>query len=151
MQTTTIALITLLLGTSLSGTAFANCENGSDTLFRCITKKNGKQIEVCDAGETINYSFGKPGKKPELALFVPRDEVTTWQWSGVGRSISYSVNIPNNDHLYRVFWSVDRLSEEHDVEAGVEIEKKGELLATVYCKPDTVEQKLEGVDLKPAE
>lgn len=62
MKTTTIVL-TLLLGTTLSGTAFAKCGGGSEILFSCTAQKNGKKIEVCDAGDTIDYSFGKPGKK----------------------------------------------------------------------------------------
>lgn len=151
MKPTIITIATVLLGAGLSGTAFAKCEGGSETLFSCIAQKNGKQIEVCDADATINYSFGKPGKKPELAIAAKRDDVTTWQWNGIGRYMSYTVNIPNGDYLYRVFWGVDRLTDEHEVEAGVHVEKKGDLLATVYCKPDTVEQNLEGVDLKPEE
>ncbi|WML89156.1 hypothetical protein [Thiothrix lacustris] len=151
MRTITIALAALLLNTSISGAAFAQCGNGSDTLFHCTAQKSGKQIEVCDTDKTIDYSFGKPGKKPELALSVPRADVTTWQWNGIGRYMSYTVNIPNNDHVYRVFWGVDRLTDEHAIEAGVHVEKNGDVLATIYCKPDTVEQSLEGVDLKPEE
>lgn len=139
----------LLLGAIFSGTAYAACPGGSETLFRCLAKTSGKQIEVCDAADTIKYSFGKPGKKPELALSVPRDEVTTWQWNGVGRYISYTLNIPNKGHLYRVFWGVDRISEGNPEEAGVNVEKKGNLLTTVYCQEDTIENHLEGVDLRP--
>lgn len=146
------ALTTLLLGITLSGNAFAACTNGSKTLFHCIAKKNGKQIEVCDAGSTIDYSFGKPGRKPELAFSVPRDEVTTWQWKGIGRYINYSVSIPNNGHIYRVFTSFDKMApEDEGFSAGVEVEKGGELLATVYCKEDTLKESLEGVDLKEEE
>ncbi len=151
MRHTTTALLSLLLGSMLFSNAFAACGNGSKTLFRCTAQKNGKQIEVCDAGKTINYSFGKPGKKPDLSLSVPRADASTWQWNGVGRYMSYTVNIPNGDYVYRVFWGVDRLTDEHAVEAGVHVEKNGNLLATVDCKADTVEQNLEGVDLKPEE
>lgn len=147
-----IITLTLLLGASFSGAAVAKCEGGSKTLFSCIAQKNGKRIEACDAGETIDYSFGKPGKKPELALSVPRDEVTTWQWKGIGRYINYSVSIPNNDHVYRVFTSFDKMvPEDEGFSAGVEVEKGGELLATVYCKEDTLKESLEGVDLKEEE
>ncbi len=133
-----------------SNAAFAACTGGSETLFRCTTK-SGKQIEVCDAGKTINYSFGKPGKKPELALNAVRDDVTTWQWNGVGRYMSYTVNIPNGEHMYRVFWGVDRLTDEHAEEAGVHVEKNGDLLTTVDCKAGTITQNLEGVKLRAEE
>jgi hypothetical protein len=146
-----LTLGALFVGATLCSGAALACEKGSTTLFKCIAQKNGKQIEVCDAGKTINYSFGKPGKKPELAIAAKRDDVTTWQWNGVGRYMSYTVNISNGEHLYRVFWGVDRVTEEHAVEAGVHVEKNGEQLATVYCTEDSIEQNLEGVDLKPEE
>lgn len=65
--------------------------------------------------------------------------------------MSYSINIPNGEHNYNVFWGVDRLTEEHAEDAGVNVEKNGATLATVNCKAGTVTQNLEGVDLKPAE
>lgn len=127
------------------------CPNNSETLFFCDTQKGNKQIEVCDAGKTISYSFGKKGQRPELALAVPRAEASTYQWQGIGRWMSYSVNIPNAEHVYTVFWGVDRLEEKHPIEAGVNVEKNGKLLATIYCKEKGLINNLEGVDLKAAE
>ena len=68
--------------------AFAKCATGNKTIFSCTTAK-GKLIEVCDAGKTITYSFGNPQTTPEIALNVPRDKATTFQWAGVGRYLSY--------------------------------------------------------------
>ncbi|MFZ1387483.1 MAG: hypothetical protein WBP46_12925 [Thiolinea sp.] len=131
--------------------AVVACPNNSETLFFCDTQKGNKQIEVCDAGKTISYSFGKKGQRPELALAVPRAEASTYQWQGIGRWMSYSVNIPNAEHVYTVFWGVDRLEEKHPIEAGVNVEKNGKLLTTVYCKEKGLINNLEGVDLKAAE
>lgn len=135
----------------MANLALAACPSGSETLFFCNTKKANKQIEVCDAGKTISYSFGKKGQKPELAISVPRSQASTWQWQGIGRYISYAVNIPNGDYNYNVFWGVDRLTEEHAVEAGVNVEKKGKLLTTIYCQEKGLINNLEGVKLKPAD
>ncbi|MGV6810343.1 MAG: hypothetical protein ACWA5U_10770 [bacterium] len=132
-----------------SSHAYAACNN-SETLFSCTTTNN-KHIEVCDANKTIQYTFGKVGKKPELSVAAVRDEVTTWQWQGVGRYMSYSVTVPNGDYKYRVFWGVDRLSPDSAEEAGVDVEKNGKLLATVKCKSDAITQNLEGVDLRSDE
>ena len=132
---------------SLSDIASDKCEDGTKTLFRCIAQKNGKKIEVCDAGKTINYSFGKPGKKPELSISILRDDVTAEQWNGVG-DFFYNVSIPSGDFLYRIFWTAERNTDEHAIEAGVEVTKKDKLLATIYCQEDTIEQLLDGVDLK---
>lgn len=142
-------LLVLLLTYSASAGVQAACINPAKTLFSCDTQKGQKQILLCDNQATIDYSFGKKGQKPELALSVPRAEASTWQWAGIGRYISYSVTIPNGDYVYSVFWSADRLSEAHAVEAGVNVEKKGELLATILCTEQGMVNNLEGVKLKP--
>lgn len=126
--------------------AFAKCEAGSQTLFSCTTAK-GKLIEVCDTGKTINYSFGSPQAKPEIALTVPRKLATTFQWAGVGRYLSYSVDIPNGTTTYSVFHGMDRISKTHDVEAGVNVLTNGNLVATVKCAGKNITSNLEGVDL----
>ena len=142
-------MVTLLISTLVGAPAYAQCEKGSSTLFSCSMQKSGKVVEVCDATDTIQYYFGKARKKPELALSVPRDEVTTSQWQGVGRYESYSVDIPNADTIYRVYWSHDRLNEDQDnaVEAGVEVETNGKSVANLLCKPASVVSNLQGVDL----
>lgn len=125
---------------------FAACAAGSHTLFACTTAK-GKVIEVCDAGKTINYSFGSPQAKPEIALSVPRKQATTFQWAGVGRYLSYAVDIPNETTTYSVFHGMDRISKTHDVEAGVNVLTNGNLVATVKCAGKNITSNLDGVDL----
>lgn len=55
--------------------AHAKCAPGTKTLFACPTA-NGKFVEVCDAGKTLRYSFGKPGAAPEIELQVPRAQAS---------------------------------------------------------------------------
>ena len=70
----------------------------------------------------------------------------------MGRSISYTVEIPNGDTRYVVFWSADRLSDKHPVEAGVGVDRDGTRLATVRCVDNQrLVQAIEGIDLKPSE
>ncbi len=130
----------------LSPSAHAACAPGSETLFACTTAK-GKVIEVCDAGKTITYSFGSRQSKPEIALSVPRDKATTYQWEGIGRYMSYAVDIPNGSTTYSVFMGMDRMSEAHAVEAGVQVLNNGRLLATVNCVDKNLVGNLEGVKL----
>jgi hypothetical protein len=131
--------------------AFAKCESGSKTVFSCLTAK-GKQIEVCDAGKTIEYSFGKPKGKPEIVIKVPRSEASTSQWNGIGRYQSYSVDIPNGNTTYNIFWSLYRLNnDQHAIEAGVNVIINNKQAATVKCSGGNIEQNLEGIDLKTAE
>ena len=132
-------------------TAQAACQSEQQTLFSCMTAK-GKLIQLCDQQQTLEYSFGKPSLKPEIVVQVPRSAATTSQWQGVGRWMSYSVEIPNGKTVYSVFWGVDRLSEEHGIEAGVNVEVSGKHAATVKCGENSkIIQNMEGIDLKATE
>lgn len=128
---------------------YAECESNK-TLFSCTTEKS-KQIEVCDAGKSIDYSFGKPGEKPEVVVKAMRKDASTFQWDGAGRSMSYAVDIPNKDTVYNVFWSTDRLSENHAVEAGVNVLVNKKQVATVLCNGKDIVNNIEGVKLKATE
>jgi hypothetical protein len=129
----------------------SNCEPAAKTVFSCFTKA-GKQIQVCDAGSTIDYAFGTPARKPELVIRAPRATASTFQWLGVGRSMTYTVEVPNGDTKYIVFWSADRLDARHPVDAGVRVERNGTELATVRCIDNAqLVQAIEGIDLKKSE
>lgn len=146
-----VGLSTLVVMLSATSAVYADCNAGDKRLFFCNTVNN-KVIQLCDAGATINYSFGRPNTQPELALQVPRHLASTWQWQGVGRWMSYSVVVPNGNTRYQIFFSVDRLSDEHPIEAGVDVEIGGKHIVRVECRDDGhLVQNLEGVDLRPEE
>lgn len=143
------AITVLFLAVSLNANAI--CEKESSTVFSCVTGK-GKTIEVCDSKKTIDYSFGKASEKPEIVVRVPRGSATTTQWAGVGRWMSYSVEIPNGNTIYSVFWGADRLSENHPIEAGVNVEINKKHAATVKCVgQNKIVQNIEGIDLRATE
>lgn len=122
--------------------------SNSNLLFSCQTE-NGKLIKLYDFGDTIQYSFG-PENDPEIVLDVPRDEASTYQWAGVGRSIYYSVDIPNANTVYTVFISEDRLSEGMPITGGVDVLMDNEYVTTVNCADEVIVSNLMGVDLKPS-
>jgi hypothetical protein len=144
-----IIVLVPVLAALFATNVYASCE-GSKTLFFCTTTK-GKQIEVCDSEKTIDYSFGKPQGKPEIAIKVPRDQVSTFQWAGVGSTESYAVDIPNGKATYNVFWGVDRLTDAHAIEAGVNVLIDKNLVTTVKCAGKDVVNNIEGVKLKATE
>ena len=151
MRKLIIAVVAMLLGGASLDT-LANCAPNTKTVFSCLTGQ-GKRILVCDAGKTIDYSFGylgQPGAKPEIVVRTPRAEASTYQWRGIGRALSYSVQVPNGNTLYRVYWSLDRLTENHPVDAGVEVEISQKHVATVKCVGEKhIVQNIDGIDLKP--
>lgn len=136
-----------LLGTAVSAHAAPNCPS-AQTIFSCTTAKS-KQIQVCDLGKNLRYHFGK-ANAPELVLNIPREQASTQPWAGIGRYMSYSVDLPNGDTTYSVFWSVDRLDEKHSVSAGVNVLVKDKIVATVNCseKAAPIVQQMEDISLK---
>jgi hypothetical protein len=127
--------------------AAPRCTEPEQLLFSCVVQKSGKHIELCDTGATIRYQFGKPKAVPDIVLSVPRKQATTSQWKGIGRYISYAVDIPNGNTVYSVFFSVDRLTDSHAIEAGVNVRVDEKLLATVKCVENSIVNNLEGVNL----
>lgn len=102
-------------------------------VFQC-KNINGKQIQVQDLGKTLRYSFGKPGH-PEIVVNVPREQARRHPWGGTGAFISDDLDIPNGDIVYSVNFSVNRMSDQHEIEAGVTVYKagSGETLARIPC------------------
>lgn len=139
---TTFALI---LALSHSASVEAACK--LKTIFSCTTTK-GKTVEVCDAGEKIQYTFGNKGAANELVLAIPRAVASTYQWDGIGRSMIYSVQIPRGNTIYEVFRLADKVSQE--VTSGINVVVDGKPAATLTCKPETVIDNIEGVALRPA-
>ena len=141
-------LLAALTAVALVPVAQAACQPDQKTVFRCTTAQ-GKAIELCDAGASIEYAFGRPQGKPEIVVTQPRASVTTYQWQGIGRTQSYTVNVPNGDTVYSVydtFDSIDRIQE-----SGVVVEIKGRQVATVKCSGRDTVSNLQGIKLRPAQ
>ncbi len=137
----------MVLAIVCSHSVFAACPSKSKTVFNCTTTNN-KVIQVCDSGNTIHYSFGKVNTTPELAISIPRNKVTTYQWEGIGRYENYAINIQNGKTIYRVNESLDKMT--HQRIAGVEVSSNEKLLATVECAANKkVISKLQGINLRP--
>lgn len=144
----------LLVGLFATTTAYSACDAKSTLWFSCTTKNAGKRIEVCADASTVRYSFGKPKAKPEMALSVPKSQASTYQWGGIGRAMTYSVNLPNGDTEYRVYAGSEKATEDTPdgtSYAGVHVVKNGQQIAEVQCVESTVKSALEGLDLRRAE
>lgn len=145
-----IAACCLLMGFSPVANAKGQCGAKEKTLFYCATK-NKKEILLCDAGKTINYSFGKINARPELSVKVPRDKATATPWNGVGRYMSDSIEVPNGNAVYSVFFSMDRMTDEHKIDAGVSVLVNDKPAATVSCIEKTIVNNLGDAELKRAD
>lgn len=120
-------------------------------VFACTTK-NHKYVEVCDRGAHLRYLFGKPGQPAELALMVPRSAASSYQWDGFSSGMTYTVNIPNGNTTYSIFWSAQRDPDaEEPVSAGIDVRSNGPSAAIVECQTEGIVQNIEGIVLKAAE
>lgn len=118
-------------------------------IFSCMTK-NSKHVDVCDSGDKISYFYGKSSSQLEMSLFIPRSTASTRPWNGMGRSMTYAVNIPNGNTTYSLYWSAVRDPDEPDpISAGIEVIVSGISRAVIECIPETVEQNIEDIDLQP--
>lgn len=145
MNLNAITTSSLLLAGMFS-TSFAK----ADVIFSCDTT-NGKQVMVQNVGEQIEYAFGDDLENPELLLSVPRDDTSTWQWKGIGRYMGYSVTLPNGQYTYTAFYSVDRMTEGFPLTSGITVANKNQHIATIYCLSNTLNESLQGIDLKDDE
>ena len=141
-------LLAALAAVVLVPVAQAACQPNQKTVFRCTTAQ-GKAIELCDAGASIEYAFGRPQSKPEIVVSQPRASVTTYQWQGIGRTQSYTVNVPNGDTVYSVYDTYDSIDQKQ--ESGVVVEIKGRQVATVKCSGRDTVSHIQGITLRPAQ
>jgi hypothetical protein len=140
----TIFLVCLVCLVAAAPNVHANCGEKQRGLFSCETAK-GKQIEVCNFGQTVRYSFGKPEAKPEITVSVPKDKAAGTSCYACGRYISHSIDFPNGNTIYRVSWSADKLSDTGKIEGGVEVIVNGESKAIISCVSEPIIGELEGI------
>lgn len=122
---------------AFSGQALANEVVGGDLAFFCKTTNN-KEVFVRQLGNTVVYSFGKPGAKPDIVLQRRFDQLPERFWTGVGSSISSYLVIPNGDYSYVLGVHVNRNSEEHEASFNLVVEKNDDEIATLQCDPKFV-------------
>ncbi len=144
IKATAIAVTALLV----SPAVYANCEGKNKLLFACLTAK-GKQIEVCNFGQTIRYSYGRPNAKPEIVVVAPREKVAGISWSGIGRYITNAVAIPNGNTIYQVSWSADKLQENDKLEGGVEV-ITNDKSKVISCRSEPSIDNTEGIHFEEA-
>ena len=90
---------------------------------------------VCIPGADITYSYGVPGRPPELFLSEPVTTITHDPWQGVGRTIWEATTFTNGAYSYEIAISVDRMDENHPTQGSVTVKKNGETLTHLQCDP----------------
>lgn len=122
-----------LLGLLLPLPAFADCPG--EVILGCMIGE--KTMEICADASAMSYSYGPKGT-PELAITAPLASGPVQPWPGVGRAIWEAARFQNKDTVYEVWVSVDRMTEDASLEAGIEVLKGEQALASLTCEPATI-------------
>jgi len=125
---------------------WADCEPDKE-LFMACSFQNGKAVEVCTDGNFVDYTFGRPGQRPELAISLAFQEGAEMvPWNGVGRSIWETIRLTNNDVVYEVYGGFDRQLAVDETKTLAEVffggilveDINGNELTHLRCNPVTV-------------
>lgn len=127
----------MALAILLPGMAAAEC--AEVTVLSCPVEGSGKLLEVCATGKGFTYSFGPEGA-PELQLRAPFSEGPVLPWPGVGRAIWSAVRFRAPGHVYEVWLSYDRMTEEAPLEGGVTVMRAPDevIVASLTCSEPPV-------------
>ncbi|MCP3971526.1 MAG: hypothetical protein GY717_14655 [Rhodobacteraceae bacterium] len=119
----------------LTGPVAAACPPGAQTVLSCPMKGGARQLDVCIVGDNIRYSYGKPGRVPELTLTEPVATVAHQPWPGIGRNIWEHTTFTNSGHAYEVFQSFDKMVEQNAETGGVAVMRGDTEQARIECDP----------------
>lgn len=122
-------LVPTALWANCVGKVLISCNTGNDMYLAVCIDADGSQ------GGGFTYAFG-PAKQPDLTLREEFSAGTAMAWGGVGRAIWEAVAFRNDGYIYEIWHSVDRLIEDPELEAGANVLRGEELLASLTCESD---------------
>lgn len=108
--------------------AFAETE----LMLFCQIENKDERLEVSVDAQNLIYSYGPAGQS-DLFLVQPYHPSALRPWGGVGSAIFESVVFENQEYEYEVYTGIDRMSDAHELFAGVSVYKSGEELVNLPC------------------
>lgn len=119
-----------LLASSLSINANAN-----DLIFKCSTQNN-KTISIYQDGNSLTYKFGRKNSKPEMDLTKNKEQLSITQEIPVGTGLNSSVEFKNGIYSYTINESLNRVSDEHEASAWLDVSKNKDIISSIDCNID---------------
>ncbi len=110
-------------------------------LFRCTFEQSTKIATVCGAQGQARYRFGHKNKVPDLTLQSDLREIYV-PWMGFGRYMSENITFANKDVSYRVYTSLDRLNEDNELQAGIDVILADQIIASLTCDAGSIQSGL---------
>ncbi|PHM55889.1 hypothetical protein [Xenorhabdus sp. KK7.4] len=114
------------------------------TVFQCVNK-NHKMVNVSLYGGIYTYRFGKINQAPDIELqrtpaqLSQRFNIINAAETDTGKARIRELNFKNGDFTY----TVTSTDEGTKYSAGVDVYKKGSLLTSIKCLPNTIIDNLE--------
>lgn len=124
-----ISLIAIL-ASSLSIDANAN-----ELIFKCSTQNN-KSISIYQDGDSLTYKFGKKNSKPEMDLTKNKEQLSITQEIPVGTGLNSSVAFKNGNYSYTINESLNRVNDEHEASAWLDVSKNKDIISSIDCNID---------------
>ena len=60
-------------------------------------------------------------------------------WMGIGRYMNENMTFVNKDVSYRVYSSLDRLSEDLELQAGIDVIVSDQIIASLTCDTESIQ------------
>jgi hypothetical protein len=106
-----------------------------ELIFKCSTENN-KSVSVYQDGRNLIYTFGKKNSKPEIELTRNKEQLSITQEIPVGTGLNSSIEFKNGIYSYTITESLNRVSEEHEASAWLEVSKNKDVISSMDCYID---------------
>jgi len=103
-----------------------------EMIFECLTSNN-KVISIYQDGDDITYKFGKTNSKPDIMIKRKLQKLNIKQETPVGSGLDSSIEFKNGTYSYTINESLNRVSEDHESTAWLDVKKNGNVINLIDC------------------
>ena len=122
----------------------AACPSAAKTVFSCSTTNN-KVVDICELGQNLLYSFGRPNSRPELQFNIAKSRAYMYLWDGSTSSEYNELYLPRGNTIYQAYQANHRNHGGTEHGLNVLINKKP--VANIRCRANTVIENFQQLEL----
>lgn len=103
-----------------------------EMVFEYLTS-NDKAVSLYQDGDDITYKFGKANSKPDIMIKRKFQKLNIKQETPVGSGLDSSIEFKNGTYSYTINESLNRVSEDHESTAWLDVKKNGKIINSIDC------------------
>ena len=103
-----------------------------EMVFECLTSNN-KAVSLFQDGDDITYKFGKTNSKPDIMIKRKLQKLNIKQETPEGSGLDSSIEFKNGSYSYTINESLNRVSEDHESTAWLDVKKNGKIINSIDC------------------